>query len=198
MTNTATDHTSNDTAGNFTICDESSANWLLRKLGNIAAEQARVKAQATEILHGLESDASGLLYLYERQLQDYIRLQLEAKHGRSRTLRLIQGTCSFRTVPEHLRVQNPSEAIRYADSAGLPCIVVRRELDSRAYLRDAEAALQATGEILPGMEIVEERESFSIRFGGTKETETGSPSYREPCSEPGEVGETRTPVVSDP
>ena len=44
----------------FMVNDEKSANWYLRKLANIDAEQKRVQTQAAQIVAQLAADADGL------------------------------------------------------------------------------------------------------------------------------------------
>ncbi len=42
---------------------------------------------------------------------------------------------------------------------------LRADVDTGAYLEAARKTLAETGELLPGVEIAPERESFSVRFG---------------------------------
>ena len=148
----------------FHITDEASANWLLRKLANLEAEKQRVKAQAVEILASLDADAARLRFLYESELEHFTRERLTEGGGRTKTLRLLQGTVAFRTVPASLRVVDTDAALPHAHALGC----TRTEVDAGAYRQAAQKTLADSGELLPGVEIVPERESFSIRFGRDK------------------------------
>lgn len=150
----------------FHICDERSANWLLRKLGNIEAEQRRVQAQAEAICKSLDNDAASLRYLYGSQLEAWVRAELQRRGGRSKSLKLLQGTCSFRTVPRSLKITDEQAAKEYAQATAMPQAVEQIErLRTAVYCVLARRALEETGEVLPGIEIVPERESFCTRFG---------------------------------
>lgn len=157
-------------AQEFHINSVSSANWLLRQLANNQAEIERVKAQAADIVKSLEADNARLQGLYGSELELWARQELEAQGGRGKTLKLLQGSCAFRTVPQSLRVVDDNAAMECVKGEPVEQDVTRRVLMRDAYLRWAKEERDETGEILPGVEIVEERESFSIRFGKEKES----------------------------
>lgn len=152
----------------FQIDSREKAEWLLRKLANLDAEKARVKAQCEEIVRGLDADAARLLAFHEADLREWARAELERRGGHKKTLPLLQGTVSFRTVPASLRVTGSREAIEHAKGQGWDVVRAVESLDAEAYRREAAAALAESGEVLPGVEIVPERESFSVRFGKEK------------------------------
>lgn len=147
------------------------ANWLLRKLGNIEAERRRIKDQYEAIVNGLDSEQTSLENMFKPQLEQFCKLQLENEEKKN--LKFLQGTCSFRTIPKSVKITNSDEALEYAvknkdDYMGLIDEVTNYVLDRDGYRDIAEAALAETGEILPGIEFVPARESFSIKFGGDK------------------------------
>ena len=148
----------------FRIDSESAANWYLRKLAGIEAEKNRVTANAAAIVAQLESEANGLRYVYEGQLQEYVRRELAAKGNRRKSLTLLQGSCQWRTVPAGLKISDPAAALEYA-RRNLPDAVKTSEtLDNEAYRKFA-AKMQAETDALPvGMESVPEREAFSVKF----------------------------------
>ncbi len=150
----------------FCIDSDRAANWLLRKLGNIEAEKARVQAQAAAIIKALDADAERLQHLYGAQLEYYCRERIA--QGRGKTVRFLQGTCSLRAVPAAVRVADMGAALHYA-SENLPEVVrITRTLDGRAYADRAQKELKASGALLPGVEICPARESFSVKFGKTE------------------------------
>ena len=150
----------------FMVNDEKSANWYLRKLANIDAEQKRIQTQVAQIVAQLDSDADGLKRLYASQLEAYCRVRLNETGNRRKSITLLQGTCSFRTVPAGFRLTDTNAALRFAIETGGMLKTVQT-LDTDAYRVAADHALEAYGEQFPGMESVPERESFSIRFGKT-------------------------------
>jgi len=155
-------------APRFVIDSKDKANWLLRKLAALDTEKALVKAQADEIIRGLDADAARLRALHEADLQAWAREELERQNRGKKTLPLLFGTVAFRTVPAALRVTGSREAIEYARGQGWNVIHTVETLDAEGYKREAAAALAETGEVLPGVEIVPERESFSVKFGKGK------------------------------
>lgn len=152
-------------APRFVIDSREKVNWYLRKLAAIENERALVKAQAEEILRGLDADAARLRALHEADLQAWAKEELERLGGRKKTLPLLFGTVAFRTVPSSLRVVGSAEAVEYAKSQGWEVVTTVEKLDGEAYKQQAAAVLHETGEVLPGVEIVPERESFSVKFG---------------------------------
>ncbi|MCW3053837.1 MAG: Bacteriophage Mu Gam like protein [Chthonomonadales bacterium] len=153
----------------FHICDERSANWLLRKLANIAAEKRRVTAQADEILRQLDADAQRLQHLFGAELEQFARHTLATTGSKRRSLTLLQGTLSFRTIAPALRVSDTAAAIRWAKqhAPALVTTTTTEEIDAKAFRDLAKIAKNTDGELLPGISISEGGENFSISFGKT-------------------------------
>jgi hypothetical protein len=151
----------------FFIHDEDSANWYLRKLANLEAEKYRVKAQSEKILSEIERNVEKLQFLYGHQLEEYVRANLK---GKSKTLHLLQGSVSFRKVSQHLSVMDKIAAEEYTKQwiegeGGDNFWVVTNKFNQDAYRKRAEETLKESGELLPGIEVVPEHESMSVKFG---------------------------------
>jgi len=144
----------------FHITDEATANWYARKLANIETERARVKAQAAKIVAQLDGEEKSLNDRFEAEAREWARAELEQRYkGRRRSLALLQGTFAFRAVPASLRVDDLAAALSTAATLGAV------KVDEAAYRRAALDARKATGELLPGVVIVPEREHFGVSFG---------------------------------
>ena len=148
----------------FHITTEEAANWYLRKQANIEAEKQRVKAQAEAIVSRLNSDAESLRHLYEAELQEFVRTKLAESGNRRKSVHFLQGTAQFRTVPTGVRITDPVAALDYAKAHLPDAVRVTETLDGQAY----RAAIDATGELLPGVLVEPERESFTLSFGKPK------------------------------
>jgi hypothetical protein len=148
----------------FRICDESSANWYLSKIANIEAEKERVRTQAAAIVKQLESDRESLEYLYQGELEAFVKSRIEENGGRRKSVHFLQGTCAFRTVPARFAVTDKEAAGLHAAVNTMDEVYVQT-FSVEAYRQYAEEWLQKTGELLPGIEQVPARESFSVRFG---------------------------------
>ena len=153
----------------FEITDAGGANWYLKQLRNLENEKATVKAQAAEILKALDADIHRLEFMFGQQFQIWVRAELDRRGGRGKTLPLLQGTAAFRVVPQSLRVLNAREALEYGKQQGWDVVKTVETLDAEGYRKEAAAALAETGEVLPGIEVVPERENFSIRYGKEKD-----------------------------
>lgn len=156
----------------FEIQDAAGANWYLRQLRNLETEKATIQAQTAAMLKQLDGDIHRLEFLYGQQFEMWVRAELARRGGRGKTLPLHQGTAAFRTVPRTLRVLNAREAIEYAQRQGWDVIKRVESLDADGYKKQAVAVMAETGEVLPGIEVIEERESFTVKFGATKDTKT--------------------------
>ncbi len=164
---TQTEPTETPREETFCINTTDRANWLLRKIANLDSEKARIKAQAEAILHQLDTDREGLLYLYGSQLEAFTRQELARTGNRRKSLTLLQGTCSFRTVPARLSVTDAAAALLYSRENLPEAIRTVETLNRSAYVHRAEE----TGELLPGLESIAAKEAFSLRFFGKDGTD---------------------------
>lgn len=149
----------------FRIDSENAANWYLRKLANIESEKQRVQSQAALIVAQLDSDADSLRYVYEGELQEYVRRHLAANGNRRRSLTLLQGNCAFRTCPPSLKISDPAAALDFCRRNLPDCVKTAETLDTTKYREFAEKMQKAGAETLPvGIETVPQKENFSIKF----------------------------------
>lgn len=154
-------------AAPFCIDSIERAEWLLRKLANIAAEKARIKAQAALMIAQLGADAAQLEHRFGSELETFVKAELARRGGKRKSLTLLQGTCAFRTVTGGLTISDQVAAVKAARETAPDLFTVHtvEDFDADGYLALAEAAKADSGELLPGVDTVPDRESFSIRFG---------------------------------
>ena len=144
----------------FCIDSEERANWYARKLAGFEAERARISAQAAKIKAQLDADEKSLRDRFEAEAREWARAELNRRYkGRRKSLALLQGTFAFRAVPATLRVDDVAAALETAASLG----AVKVDVDT--YRRAALDAKKTTGELLPGVVVVPEREHFGVSFG---------------------------------
>ena len=143
----------------FAIDSEESANWLLRKLALIEAETKLIQAQAEAITKRLTTQREGLLRRYGAELEQWAKSQITERH---KSVQLLYGTCAFRKVPGGPKLADETAAMVWAHENAPLLLKVEQvtKLDRKAYL----ALVKEDGEILPGVEVVPDRESFSIKF----------------------------------
>jgi hypothetical protein len=149
----------------FHITDEASALWLLRKLANLDAEKKRIKKQAEALLRTLDAETDSLKHLYMGELEYWAKEELEKKGNRRKTLHTLQGTLRFRHQEAYLAIEEEVPAIEYADNEELThCLNLTWELNRSAYIALARKHFAETGELLPGVTHIPERESFTLSF----------------------------------
>lgn len=153
------------TGETFMVTDADSAAWVLRKIAAREAEIALVKAQAAEIVKGLQSGLESFKGRFEPQLEAWARVELEKTGGKTKTVKTLGGNLAFRTVPAGIEITDTGSAAEVALTLGL---VKPAPVDLAAYKKAAQAALEERGELLPGVELRPARESFSIRFATSK------------------------------
>jgi hypothetical protein len=154
----------------FEVTDQQSAEWALRKIAGKRAEIDLVKAQAAALIAGLQRDLDGFEGRFVPQLEAWAAEQLGG--GKSRTVKTLCGSLSFRTVPARLSVAGMEDALQTARLTCPSAVIVAETLDKRRFLESATQHFEATGELLPGIERTEERQSFSLKFATTTEDES--------------------------
>ena len=145
----------------FVIDTADRAEWLLSKLANLDAEADRTKANTAKRLQEIAADRAQLLYRFEADITAWARQ--EADRRRRKSVTLANGVISFRAVPARFAVSDEAaatEAARAACPAAVEAVTVTR-LDRRALLDYVEA----TGELIDGVELIPASESVSIKTG---------------------------------
>jgi len=150
----------------FSIESDSSAEWLLRKLANNAAEKIRITAQAHDILEALDADTADLMFRHGAALEHYCREKLAAEGNRRKSVRFLQGTCSFRYQGPAVRLKDHAAALLWAKKNAPALVAVEsvEKLDTDAFRQEADQIRTTTGELLPGVEYSEGGDSFSLSF----------------------------------
>ena len=157
--------TTTEQTNEFHITTEAEALWYLRKLANLEAERQRVKKQAESMIAALDTDTESLKRLYQGELEHWARNEMQARGGRKKTLHTLQGTLRFRNVPARLAIQDPQTALLTCFAEQWEeCIETKSLLIPSEFLKMAQERLLEDGELVQGVEMVPERESFSVTF----------------------------------
>ena len=160
--------TAGSSSGVFEITDRQGAEWALRKIAARQAEIDLVRAQAADMITTLQRGLDSFKGRYEPQLEHWAWEALEAAGGKSRTVKTLCGNLSFRTVAARLSVGGMEDALQTAKLTCPEAVIVVETLDKKKLLEKVGAHFEATGELLPGIERSEERQSFSIKFATEK------------------------------
>ena len=150
----------------FCIDSDGRAEWLLRKLANNKAEAVRVTQQAQEIIEALEADTADLMFRYGAALEQYCLAKLAAEGNRRKSVRFLQGTCSFRWQGPAVKIKDAAAALEWAKE-NAPAMIqeeTTERLDGDAFRRRAEEIRKQDGELLPGVEYSEGGDTFGLSF----------------------------------
>lgn len=143
----------------FSISDENSANWLIKKI--VAARQygERVKLWAAQEIARSERDEERLLFLFGGQLERWARFEIQKLNGRKKSLNLPSGQIGFRHQPLKLTIVNEDALLSWARQYCPQAIKTIEHLQRTPINQH----FQCTGEIPSGTEVEPEKEKFYIR-----------------------------------
>lgn len=151
-----TDETIETTRLPFSVHDEESAAWAADKILSARERLARVTAACAEMIAEAGREVVDLESLFLPQLEAWARQNPPRK---GRTIRLPVGKLSFRTVPGGPRVTDEAAALEWARQY-LPAAVQVRE---KVLATPIKEYVEQTGEAVPGVEMVESRETFDVK-----------------------------------
>lgn len=159
----------------FTITCEASAEWALQRKAERESEILRIKAlrdamvrSANELIKREERKLAWLSYRFDNDLIRWAREAL--KGGKSKTLKLIGGSISFRRGKGARAILDEDKAVEFVQT-WTPKLVRWKRLPIR--LEDIDAAVKAATEACEGedfgrLDFVaggEEKESVTIKTG---------------------------------
>lgn len=122
-------------AEGFTVHDEATANWLVRRIVELRAYRARVMAWAAGELRKTEQRERFFFERYGNQLERWAMQAIDESHQRKKSISLPAGVVGFRREPQRLIV-NDENALRTWCRQNLPEAV---KVSVMAVGREAEA-----------------------------------------------------------
>ncbi len=146
------------TAKSFQVHDAATANWVVRKIIEARQYAARVKAWAELELRRAQRQEQFFMLRYERQLQDWVRQQIDTQHDGRRSVNLPSGTIGFRTEPKKLAVTDEKQLLAWCRGQ-LPSAIKVVESVPKTPLMDH---LKTTGELPQGVELLGGNERFYV------------------------------------
>lgn len=146
----------------FSVRDDDSANWVVRKIAEARSYAAHVKEWAKREQERAERDEERLMARFSAELEEWARAQLT---GKKKSVDLPAGRLGFRSEPAKLTyVDKDAEkaALEWARKCHAECVVVipaSERLDKEAINR----LMKTTGEIPDGATLVEATELFYVK-----------------------------------
>lgn len=171
------------TAG-FNVHDESSANWIVRKIAEARRYGLRVKAWAELETRRAERESEFFFKRYAVELEAWLRGRLNELGGKRKSINLPAGTVGIRaeqsrlTIIDHASLtewctRNLNEAVRVRiESSGSEGVALRKFAerscpDARLSVEISKVAVNgyfhATGHIPAGTELVEAYDQLIIK-----------------------------------
>jgi hypothetical protein len=147
----------------FSVRDEGTANWLIRKVLEARHYAEQVASWAQRELRRAEREEQFLLYRFGQQLEDWTRRQLAApedmaSRGR-KSIHLPAGSVGFRREPAKLLIVDERALTEWC-RVHLPSATAVVQHVHKAAVKEHVAA---TGELPPGAELREGGERFFIK-----------------------------------
>lgn len=142
----------------FRIDSEERAAWVVDKLLSYDERLERLDAQYKRTRARLVADREAFEARFLVPLQQWAGHHLPR---RGRTVHLLTGSLSWRTVPATAKVVEAERALAWAEEAlpGAVVVTTTKRLDPQAL----RAYIEAEGEIPPGVGLVEEHDRFYVR-----------------------------------
>jgi phage host-nuclease inhibitor protein Gam len=141
-------------AHRFAVEDEGSAAWVVDKLLAYDERAGRLKEQFLAMIKAIEADKAR----FERRFLPELEAWFDQQPRRGKTLALLTGTLTKRTVPAAPTIVDEAKVTAWAGEHLTEAFTIVQKLDTSAvrnYVRE-------TGEVVPGVEIRPARESFSV------------------------------------
>jgi len=144
----------------FSVHDESSANWVIRQIIERRAYAKRCAEWCEREQSRARHEEEFFLFRYGQQLLEFARQKIAAQGGRRKSVNLPAGTLAFRKAPSRIVVDDEAAVIAWAKLNQPELVTVVEHLSKSALNRMVET----TGELPDtGVHIEAEREDFYIR-----------------------------------
>ena len=142
----------------FSVRDESTANWLIRKIAECRAYRERVERWAAMEIKRAEREEAFFTTRFGGQLETWARRQIAKQHGR-KSIKLPAGTVGFRTEPIRLSVNDEPARLAWC-KINLPEAIQTVQRVLRSSVRKH---IDSTGELPAGAEITGKGEKFYVK-----------------------------------
>jgi hypothetical protein len=158
----------------FEIIDEQTATWYARKLKGIHDEREAIKAATLARIAELDADERSLRARFDQQLESWAMGESERRRRKTITLPLAGVALKFRALAGRLIEAKDGGTVRaeLAQTLGFMTPPTAPAPDVKRYAAHARAQFEEHGEILPGFEFTEPRQSFIVDLAPSKGKET--------------------------
>lgn len=148
-----------DAPEGFRVDSEDRANWLIRKITELRARQARMrdtKSAADAEIRSAKKSETFLLERFGAELEAWMRPQLSE---RKKSVQLLEGRVGFRKRAAHIFVTDEEAAIAWAREFAPELVNVSFSLRKA----DLQTQFEQSGEVPPGCAFEAESEVLNIK-----------------------------------
>ncbi len=143
----------------FRVTDESSANWVVRRIAEAKAYAEKVSAWAEAETRRAQREQAFFLGRFGPELEAWAHKKIKARGGRQKSNHLPAGRVGYRTKPAKLVINNEPTVITWA-KANCPEAINVTERCSKSKLNKH---FEATGELPDGASLEPQRDDFYVR-----------------------------------
>jgi phage host-nuclease inhibitor protein Gam len=144
--------------GGFHVDSQQAAEWVIDKMIALEERAERLDAQYKAMKAAIIRDRESLDRRFSSELRAWASENMPVK---SKTLHLLTGSVSFRTVRGGPRIADSREVEAWARE-NLPEAVIEK-IDYKIDAQMIKNHVQAWGEIPPGVEIADDREEMYVK-----------------------------------
>ena len=145
----------------FVIDSEWKATWVLGKIGAVRNARESLHNQYAAMARSMQGEEDRLLNRFGPDLEAWAKARMG---GGRKSVKLLTGMLAFRTVPAALKMVDDLAARDFAEESNLErCFEVVKKFKEGEYKALASLALKESGEVFPGMELLDEQDRFYIR-----------------------------------
>lgn len=108
------DELSAQVSEHFSVRDEQTANWVVRRVNEARAYRRRVEEWAAGEIRRAQAEEQFFLGRFGGQLREWLQQQITTRHLRRKSLALPSGTIGLRRSPPRLAIQDEAKAVQWA------------------------------------------------------------------------------------
>jgi len=146
----------------FEVKDLQSADWCMTKMAMANTRIAEAETLREAAIEKINTWFENYTHDYQNTLEkmeEFLRPFVEEriKDTKSKTLKMINGKASFRTMPEKIEILNEDELIEFAKKENIPV-----QVKESVYKTDVKKYIESTGRIPECVRIIPGSEKFYI------------------------------------
>lgn len=165
-----------DEPDRFTVQTKDQAEWCLRQISRLKAKQSEIeelaKAEIEKINAWKEKETSTInssIAFFEGLLKDFHRRILE-EDPKAKTIRFPSGSLEARKMPPEYR-RDEEKLLPWVEQNRPDFVIVKKSVDwanlkKELSFSNGAAVDPVTGEVVPGVEIVERGVDFRVKTAG--------------------------------